>query len=240
MSHMMNHGYLPDLAENCYIYVTFMGEENTYRGESASDADRALDPARDVTQLLVAWRAGDEAALSTLIEAVYAELRRIARGCLNGEHHENSLQATALVNEAYLRLVDIRKIDWQDRTHFFSMAARVMRRILVDHARSRRTPLHGGNLQRVNFDAALLVSSDVNSDLARLDDALTALAALPETGSRKAQVVEMRYFVGLTAQEIASVLGVSHQTVTNDWIFAKAWLSREMSNKEQRGAAASD
>lgn len=214
-----------------------MGEGKTDRVEGADEPDRTVDPTRDVTQLLVAWRAGDESALTALIEAVYAELRRIARGCLNGERHENSLQATALVNEAYLRLVDIRQIDWQDRTHFFSMAARVMRRILVDHARSRRTPLHGGDLQRVNFDAVLLISGDAHNDLTRLDDALTALATLPETGARKAQVVEMRYFVGLTAQEIASVLGVSPQTVTNDWLFAKAWLSREMNNKEQRGTA---
>jgi RNA polymerase sigma factor (TIGR02999 family) len=208
-----------------------MRDGNSQLGETTNGPDRAQTP----TQLLIAWRSGDENALPALIEAVYAELRRIARACLSGERSGHSLQATALVHEAYLRLVDMNRIEWQDRTHFFSMAARLMRQILVDHARSRLRPIHGGNLQQVNFDAALLVSANSDVPLTRLDDALTELAKIDQ---RKAEVVEMRYFGGLTAQEIAHVLHVSHQTVTNDWLFAKAWLSRAMSQKEQGGAAA--
>jgi RNA polymerase sigma factor (TIGR02999 family) len=221
--------------ETCYSNESFMHEGKPHPAETAIDPDDLPSSATGVTQLLFAWRAGDENALPVLIEAVYAELRRIAKGCLAAERPGHTLQATALVNEAYLRLVDVRHLDWQNRTHFFSMAARVMRRILVDHARSRRSPIHGGDLQQVDFEKALLFSSGSDIPLTCLDDALTALAAID---SRKAQVVEMRYFGGLNAQEIAHVLHVSHQTVTNDWLFSKAWLNREMNHKEQSGAPA--
>jgi RNA polymerase sigma factor (TIGR02999 family) len=201
----------------------------------ADGIQESLSSTQGMTQLLLAWRSGDGAALPDLIDAAYAELRKIARSCLRGERTGHSLQATALVHEAYLRLVDVRQIDWQNRAHFFAMAARVMRRILVDHARRRRRPAKGGDLQQVNFDEALTVSDSSDVSLTHLDEALTALA---EFDQRKAQVVEMRYFGGLTAVEIASVLGISHQGVNRDWALAKAWLSREMTRKEYRGAAA--
>jgi RNA polymerase sigma factor (TIGR02999 family) len=169
------------------------------------------------------------------MDAAYAEFRKIARSCLRGERPGHSLQATALAHEAYLRLMDVRQIEWQDRAHFFAMAARVMRRILVEHARKRRCSINGGDLEQVNFDEALTIAANSKFPLTRLDEALAALA---EFDLRKAQVVEMRYFGGLTANEIASVLGISHQSVNRDWALAKAWLLREMSPKECRAATA--
>ena len=156
-------------------------------------------------------------------------------GCLSWERAEHSIQATSLVHEAYLRLVEIERLDWRDRAHFFAMAARVMRRILVDHARSRGCSIHGGNLCQVHFDMALIVSGVSEPSLARLDEALTALG---EFDPRKAQVVEMRYFAGLTSKEIASVLGISQQSVNRDWTLAKAWLARDLSHGESHGTAA--
>ena len=162
---------------------------------------------------------------------MYPELRKIARRCLNNERAEHTIQATALVHEAYLRLFDIQQIQWQDRAHFFAVSARIMRRILVDYARAGHSAKRGREFRRVDFKEALVVSSELGVELLRLDDALHELA---QFDSRKARVVEMRYFGGLTANEIASVLGVSPQSVNRDWNLAKAWLAREMTRGERR------
>ncbi len=205
------------------------------QAEKAKDAEASASSTHEVTFLLRAWRRGDEDALPRLVEASYTELRKIAYGCLSGERADHSIEATSLVHDAYLRLVDINLVDWHDRAHFFAMAARVMRRILVEHARSRGCPMHGGNLRQVNFDEALTVSASSEVALVRLDD---SLAALDQFDHRKAQVVEMRYFAGLTAKEIAAVLGISEQSVNRDWLLAKAWLAREMDRGGLHGAAA--
>ena len=183
--------------------------------------------APDVTVLLRAWGRGDEAALHELMPLVERELNRIARRCLLGERAGCSVSATALVNEAFLRLVNLERIDWQDRTHFLSMAARLMRRVLVDHARARHAERRGGDVVRVTFDELLLPGQhDPHAaDVLTLDDALTALAGLDP---RKAQVIELRFFGGLTVEETAAALDVSVKTVVRDWTFAKAWLQREM------------
>ena len=184
-------------------------------------------PLPEITGLLQAWSGGDRDALERILVMVYPELRRIAQRCLGNERGGHTLQATALVNEAYLRFVGIQKIAWEDRTHFFAVAARLMRRILVDYARSKGYAKRGGGAQRVDFNEALVVSAEMDPALVRMDDALTQLAAFD---SRKAQIVEMRYFGGLSADDIATVLGVSVQTVHRDWSLAKSWLAREMSS----------
>jgi RNA polymerase sigma factor (TIGR02999 family) len=189
-------------------------------------------PSSGITELLRDWGAGDQSALDRIIELAYPELRKIAQRCLGGERPKHTLQATALVHEAYLRLIDIRRVQWQDRAHFFAVGARMMRRILVDYARTRGYAKRGGRAHQVNFDEALVVSSELDPELVRLDDALQELSRFD---SRKAQVVEMRYFGGLTADEIASVLGISPQSVHRDWSLAKAWLVREMTHEERHG-----
>jgi len=180
----------------------------------------------DVAVLLRAWSGGDSKALDQLTPIVYEELRRLARHYLRGERQDHSLQTTALVHEAYLRLVDHTRMQWQDRAHFFAVSAQVMRRILVDHAR-RRNVKRGRGLRRVSIEEAILVGGDRPTDLAALDDALTSLA---ERDPRKAQVVEMRFFGGLSVEESAEVLGVSPVTVMREWRTAKAWLYRELSS----------
>jgi RNA polymerase sigma factor (TIGR02999 family) len=182
------------------------------------------DPAVAVTTLLQSWRRGDQSAFERLTPLVYDELRRRARQSLRGERPNHTLRPTALVNEAYLRLVKLDQVDWQDRTHFFAVAARQMRRILVDSARARRYQKRGGGAVRVIFDETLAVSQR-GPDLVALDDALALLA---EKDERKARVVEMRFFGGLTNTEIAAALGVSDDTVTRDWQMAKLWLRREL------------
>jgi RNA polymerase sigma factor (TIGR02999 family) len=183
----------------------------------------------EITELLQAWSGGDQNAYNRLVEKVYPELRKIARRCLGHERPGHTIQATALVNEAYLRLFDIHQMQWQDRAHFFAVSARVMRRVLVDYARAGHSAKRGGEFRRVEFKEALNASSDLGPELLRIDEALNELA---QFDSRKAQVVEMRYFGGLTAAEIATVLGVSTQTVNLDWNLAKAWLTRTMTNSE--------
>jgi RNA polymerase sigma factor (TIGR02999 family) len=183
-------------------------------------------PATEITGLLRAWSSGDRQALERILVLVYPELRKIAQRCLMSERGGHTLQATALVNEAYLRLIDIQKVEWHDRAHFFAIGARLMRRILVDYARSKGYAKRGGGAQRVDFEEALVVSAQMDPMLVRMDDALTQLASFD---SRKAQIVEMRYFGGLTADDIAAVLGVSVQTVHRDWSLARSWLAREMS-----------
>jgi RNA polymerase sigma factor (TIGR02999 family) len=179
----------------------------------------------EVTGLLLAWRGGDEAALSRLIPLVERELHRIAQRCMAGEREGHSLQATALVNEAYLRLIDVQHVDWQNRAHFLAMAARLMRRILVDSARAKRYQKRGGGGVKVTFDEAMLRAAETPTDLVALDDALNALAEMDE---RRSQVIELRFFGGLTVEETATVLRVSPDTIMRDSRLAKAWLTREL------------
>jgi len=183
-----------------------------------------------VTGLLLAWGEGDEAALEQLMPLVHAELRRLARRHMGHERPGHTLQATALVNEAYLRLIDVRKIHWQNCAHFFAMSARLMRRILVDFARSKHYQKRGGNAQKVTFDEALAVSNERGGDLVAVDDALVALAAVDP---RKSQVVEMRFFGGLSVEETAEALHVSGDTVMRDWKLAKVWLLRELKGQDR-------
>jgi len=175
--------------------------------------------------LLIDWSNGDEDALQRLIPLVHDELRRVARRHMARERAEHTLQATALVNEAYMRLVDVQRVKWQNRAHFFAMSARLMRRILVDFARSRGYKKRGGGAQQVSLHESAVVAPEPGADLVRLDEALTALAALDR---RKAHVVEMRFFGGLSVEETAEALHVSRDTVMRDWKLAKAWLHREL------------
>ena len=198
---------------------------------SASRAQPAADRRRHVTTLLVKWSDGDDAAMEELLPLVYDELRRLARGQMSREREDHVLQATALVNEAFLRLVDIHHIQWRNRTHFFAMAARLMRRILVEHARARAFRKRGGGAPHVTFDENLTSPQSTPHDLVALDDALNTLASVHE---RKARVVELRHFGGLSVEETAGVLDVSPETVMRDWKFAKNWLLRELSRQSKQ------
>jgi RNA polymerase sigma factor (TIGR02999 family) len=180
----------------------------------------------EVTQLLQAWSQGDRSALEKLLPLVYNELHRLARRYMIGERAGHTLQTTELVNEAFLKLVGVTGVQWQNRAHFFAVSARLMRRILVDFARSRNYQKRGGGARRVSFDEALEVGAEQDSDMVALDDALTALASVDE---RKSKVVELRFFGGLSVDETAHVLKVSPETVMRDWKMAKVWLLREMS-----------
>mgnify|MGYP000750640960 CR=1 FL=1 len=177
----------------------------------------------EVTKLLFAWREGDEAALERLIPLVHAELRRIAHRFMRKERAGHSMQTSALVNEAYLRLIDANKVDWQNRAHFFAISASLMRRILVDAARERQARKRGGSAEHVLLDEALVAGKEMHTDLVALDEALTALAKIDD---RKARVVELRFFGGLNEAEMAEALQVSPETVRRDWRLAKAWLLR--------------
>jgi RNA polymerase sigma-70 factor, ECF subfamily len=178
-----------------------------------------------VTGLLLAWSRGEQAALDKLVPLVYAELRRIAHRYMNRERRGHPLQTTELVNEAYLRLIDANQVRWQDRAHFFAISANLMRRILVDLARSQGYLKRGGGAHRATFDEANFKSPEPGPDLVALDDALEALAA---RDARKSRMVELRFFGGLSVEETAEVLKVSPDTVHRDWRLAKAWLAREM------------
>jgi RNA polymerase sigma-70 factor (ECF subfamily) len=192
-----------------------------------------MSETHDVTALLVRWRDGDDGAFEELAPVVHDHLRRLARRQMAGERPGHILQATALVNEAYLRLVDARRVQWQDRAHFYAMAARLMRRVLVDVARAQKNQKRGGGLHRVTFDQNLQVSTEAPVDLIAIDEALQALA---KTYERKSQVVELRFFGGLSVEETAEVLRISPETVMRDWKFAKNWLMRELSRAETHGA----
>lgn len=179
----------------------------------------------DITGLLLAWNAGDDRALEALVPAVYAELRRMAKRYMAGEREDHTLQVSALVNEAYLKLVDSSRVQWKNRAHFFAVSAQLMRRILVDFARKKRNQKRGGLMRVLPFDEGLVVSPQRTRDIVALDDALTALAA---DHGRVSRVVELRYFVGLSNEETAEVLQVSTDTVLRDWRFGKTWLMREL------------
>lgn len=181
---------------------------------------------KSITQLLIEWREGDETALDQMIPLVYQELRRLARHYMRRERAGHTLQTSALVNEAYLKLVDHKGMRWQNRAHFYAVASQAMRRILVDHARSRHYAKRGGGVQMVELDEAATVARKQAADLVALDDALTALS---EIDPRKSQIVEMRYFGGMSVDETAEVLGISGVTVMREWSTAKAWLLRAMS-----------
>jgi RNA polymerase sigma factor (TIGR02999 family) len=185
-----------------------------------------------VTALLIEWRSGREGAEQQLLPLVHEELRRIAKRHMAGERPDHVLQATALVNEAYLRLVDARRVQWQDRAHFFAMAARLMRRVLVDFARAQKNQKRGGAFHRVTLDERLQAGSDSREDVIAIDAALRSLAAQYE---RKAQVVELRFFGGLSVEETAEALNISQETVMRDWKFAKNWLMRELSRQPPAG-----
>jgi len=178
----------------------------------------------NVTELLVAWNGGDEAALDRLVPIVYAELQRLARRHLARESGE-APQTTALVHEAYLRLVDQRSVRWQSRAHFYAIAAQMMRRILIDHARARLSERRGGGAPHLPLDAAAEVSAERGEQVVALDEALGRLA---EIDPRKSRVVEMRFFGGMSVEETAEALGISKVTVMRDWSTAKAWLQREV------------
>ena len=180
-----------------------------------------------VTQLLAHWSHGDDAALGKLTPLVYEELRRLAHRHMGGQRPDHTLQTTALVNEAYLRLADQTNPSWQNRAHFFAVAARAMRQILVNYAKSYRAQKRGGGALKVELDEAAIVSPEQSKEIVDLHEALERLAALD---SRKAHVVELKYFGGLNHDEIAEVLKISPVTVRRDWIFAKAWLHNELHN----------
>jgi RNA polymerase sigma factor (TIGR02999 family) len=182
-------------------------------------------PMPDITGLLHAWRRGDRDALNELIPLVYDELHRLARARMRRERAGHTLQTTVLVNEAYLRLVNVRQVQWKDRAHFFAVSAELMRRILVDHARSLAYLKRGGGAGCVSLDDCASIELARRSDLLDLDDALKTLERLDR---RKAKIVELRFFGGLTVEETAAVLGVSPQTVHRDWKLSKFWLSREI------------
>jgi RNA polymerase sigma factor (TIGR02999 family) len=189
-----------------------------------------MSPQSDATELLVAWSNGDESAFDKLAPLVHHELRVLARRYMRRERSDHTLQATALVHEAYIRLIDVNRVQWQNRTHFLAVAAQTMRRILVEFARQRHRQKRGGDALRVTMDAAMDVAQDQSADLVALSDALSALATFDP---RMSQVVELRFFGGLTVQETADVLKVSPETVMRDWKTAKAWLLRELSHAKE-------
>jgi RNA polymerase sigma-70 factor, ECF subfamily len=180
---------------------------------------------KEITQLLVAWSDGDESALAELTPLVYKELHRLAHRYMSGEREGHTLQTTALVNEAYVRLIDWKNVRWQNRAHFFGVSAQLMRRILVDFARSRGYQKRGGGVNAVDLDEAAVITEDKGTDMVALDEALNALAKLDE---RQSKVVELKFFGGLSIDEIAAVLKVSEGTVKRDWSLARAWLHREL------------
>ena len=179
----------------------------------------------EITQLLAEWREGNQSALDELYPLVYDELHRLARRYMNRERKGHTLQTTALINEAYVRLVDQKQVQWANRSHFFAISAQIMRRILIDHARRHAYAKRGGGARAVSLDEAATVVPDQSEELLRLDEALKSLA---EIDPRRSQVVELRYFGGLNNEEIAGVLHISENTVTRDWNLARAWLYQQL------------
>jgi RNA polymerase sigma factor (TIGR02999 family) len=195
---------------------------------SAGGGEATPASVSEVTRLLQDWASGDETALARLMPLVYNELHRLAHRYMAAEPSGQVLQTTALVHEVYLRLVDVDNVDWQNRAHFYGICARLMRRILIDFARSRNYQKRGGHFPHVELEEAATVSAVVGTELLAVDDALKELAKLD---TRKAEVVELRFFGGLTVEETAAVLRVSSETVMRDWKMAKAWLLRELSHE---------
>ena len=188
----------------------------------------STDPPHEVTQLLIAWSNGNQAALDRLMPLVDRELHRLAHHYMRRENAGHTLQTTALVNEAYLKLVDQKHVHWKNRAHFFALSAQLMRRILVDHARRRQYAKRGGGAQRISFDEALAVSSERGVDLVALDEALSRLTSIDP---RKGKVVELRFFGGLSVEETAEALHISGMTVLREWNMAKAWLYNSLNNE---------
>ncbi|HSL55848.1 MAG TPA: sigma-70 family RNA polymerase sigma factor [Pyrinomonadaceae bacterium] len=184
-----------------------------------------IPPQHEITQLLAEWRDGNQSALDQLYPLVYDELHRLARRYMSRERKGHTLQTTALINEAYVRLVDQRNVAWANRSHFFAISAQIMRRILIDHARRHQYAKRGGGAQQVSLEEAAIVVPDQSEELLRLDEALKSLA---EMDPRRSQVVELRYFGGLNNEEIADVLHISENTVTRDWNMARAWLYQQL------------
>ena len=203
-------------------------EEGPTAASIASVCQDSTGMSQEITGLLLAWNEGDQEALDRLMPLVHDELHLLAHRYMAGERVGHPLQTTALVNEAYLRLIDSSRVRWQNRAHFFAVSAQLMRRILVDAARARKKLKRGGDVIQVSLDEALVVSNEPAADLVALDDALTTLAAFDE---RKSKVVELRFFGGLTVEETAEVLKVSVMTVMRDWALAKVWLLRELEKK---------
>jgi RNA polymerase sigma-70 factor (ECF subfamily) len=189
-------------------------------------------PPGEVTELLLAWSGGKQSALDRLVPLMYPELRRLAHGCMRGEREDHILQTSALINEAYLRLVDSARVKWQDRAHFLAVSAKLMRRILVDFARSRQSHKRGEGARLVPLNTALNLHHMRSRELVKLDDALNELA---KVHPRRAKVIEMRFFGGLSVEETAEVLGVSPETVMRDWRIARAWLHRALSGGSSDG-----
>lgn len=189
----------------------------------------ASAPSKNVTQLLLDWRGGSQEALDRLIPLVYDELRRLAGHYMRSERPEHTLQATALVNEAYIRLIDM-KVSWQDRAHFFAVAARLMRRLLVDHARAHHRVKREGGGPKVSLDDAVELSFKPASELMALDEALTQLSAFDP---RKSEIIELHFFGGLSNEQVAEALGISRATVQREMRLAKAWLSHELKSREE-------
>lgn len=208
--------------EKCYNPLRLCNSETRIQGA------RMTASPEDVTQLLIAWRNGDEGARDELMPLVYQELHRLAHQYMSRERPGHTLQTSALVNEAFLRLVDQRDVEWQNRAHFVGIAGQMMRRILVDYARNRGYAKRRGGAHKVSLDEELFVSEERAAEVVALDDALKDLARLDE---RKSQVVDLRFFGGLSIEETAEVLGVSPGTVMRDWTLAKAWLRRAMSKE---------
>jgi RNA polymerase sigma factor (TIGR02999 family) len=195
----------------------------------------SLEPRQEVTQVLLDWNSGDEHAPERLMPLVYEELRRLARFYLQQERSDHTLQATGLVHEAYLRLVDQSSMNWQNRAHFFAVAAKIMRRILVDYARNHRAEKRGGEREKILFDEALAPSNERAVDLIALDEALQDLETFDP---RQSHIVELRFFGGLTNEEIGEVLEISPRTIKREWRLAKAWLRREIMSEGDAHAAA--
>ena len=182
-------------------------------------------PPHEITQLLAEWSDGNQSALDELYPLVYDELHKLARRYMSRERKGHTLQTTALINEAYVRLVDQRNVHWANRSHFFAISAQIMRRILIDHARRHAYAKRGGGARQVSLEEAATVTSKTGSELIRLDEALNSLA---EKDPRRSRVVELRYFGGLNNEEIAGVLHISENTVTRDWNMARAWLYQQL------------
>ena len=204
-----------------FWYIFFHGVNGLSSGASSAE----------ITGLLKAWSGGDQSALDRLAEQVYGELHRMARRYMKNERQENTLQATALVNEVYLRLVDVSKVEWRERAQFFAMSAQMMRRILVDAARAKGSHKRGSRPAKVNFEETAVLAPEPDRSILALDEALSAFS---EIATRQAKVVELRYFGGLNEEEIAEALEISPRTVRRDWELARVWLARELDHSSGR------